>query len=176
MREVPSSPLPLPARHSEYRCCVLQGGTPKRRATTPATASARAGFISACPPTVRRAAAGVVATTTPAVADLLAGVAGLLERAGDGEPGEPLNRQAAGRCRKAGTDPPAIPARIEEGRRRRAAAHAARRWPARRVNDTPGHPAPLVLIGKASRVAPCPAARSRKTADPLPRKAPRLLQ
>ena len=92
-----SSPLPLPARHSEHRCCILQGGTPKRRATTPATA-------------------------TPAVADLLAGVAGLLERAGDGEPGEPLNRQAAGLCRKAGTDPEAIPAWIEEGRRRGAAA------------------------------------------------------
>ena len=119
---MPSSPLPLPARHSEHRCCILQGGTPKRRATTPATASARADFISACPPTVRRAAAGVVATTTPAVADLLAEVAGLLERAGDGEPDEPLNRQAAGLCRKAGTDPEVIPAWIEERRRRRAAA------------------------------------------------------
>jgi len=121
MREVPSSPLPLPARHSEHRCCNLQGGTPKRQATTPTTASARADFISACRPTVRRAA-GVVATTTPAVADLLARVAGLLERAGDGEPGEPLNHQAAGLCRKAGTDPEAIPAWIEEGRRRGAAA------------------------------------------------------
>ena len=71
----------------------------------------------ACPPTVRRAAAGVVATTTPAVADLLAEVAGLLERADDGEPDEPLNRQAAGLCRKARTDPEAIPVWIEEGRR-----------------------------------------------------------
>ena len=157
MQEVPSSPLPLPARHSEHRCCILQGGTPKRRATTPATASARADFISACPPTVRRAAAGVVATTTPAVADLLAEVAGLLERAGDGEPDEPLNRQAAGLCRKARTDPEAIPVWIEEGRRHGAAAHAtARRWPARRVNDTPGHPAPLVLIGESQPSRPVP--------------------
>ena len=110
-REALGAPLLHPARGNAE--------APGNDASNP---SARADFISACPPTVRRAAAGVVATTTPAVADLLAGVAALLERAGDGEPDEPLNRQAAGLCRKAGTDPQAIPARIEEGRRRRAAA------------------------------------------------------
>src|SRR5712671_5718328 len=55
-------------------------------------------------------------------ADLLAEVAGLLEGAAEGDLDEPLVRQAAGLCRKAGADPHAIPAWAEEGRRRRAAA------------------------------------------------------
>ena len=55
-------------------------------------------------------------------ADLLAQVAGLLEGYAEGELGAPINRQAAGLCRMAGADPDAIPAWIEEGRRRRAAA------------------------------------------------------
>jgi hypothetical protein len=55
-------------------------------------------------------------------ADLLAEVAGILEGAREGEPDEPLARQAAGLCRKAGADPEAIPAWIEEGRRRAANA------------------------------------------------------
>jgi hypothetical protein len=55
-------------------------------------------------------------------ADLLAEVAGLLEGASEGELNEPLARQAAGLCRKAGADREAISAWIEEGRRRRAAA------------------------------------------------------
>jgi hypothetical protein len=54
-------------------------------------------------------------------ADLLAEVAGILEGAAEGDLDEPLARQAAGLCRKAGADPEAIPAWIEEGRRRRAA-------------------------------------------------------
>ena len=54
--------------------------------------------------------------------DLLAEVAGVLEGAGEGEPGEPLRRQAARLCRKAGADPAAIPAWIQAGRARRAAA------------------------------------------------------
>jgi hypothetical protein len=54
-------------------------------------------------------------------ADLLAEVAGILEGASEGEPDEPLARQAAGLCRKAGADPEAIPGWAEEGRRRRAA-------------------------------------------------------
>jgi hypothetical protein len=37
-------------------------------------------------------------------------VAGLLEGANEGELDEPLARQAAGLCRKAGADPEAIPA------------------------------------------------------------------
>ena len=49
-------------------------------------------------------------------------MAAILEGAAEGEPDEPLARQAAGLCRKAGADPEAIPAWIEEGRRRRAAA------------------------------------------------------
>jgi hypothetical protein len=55
-------------------------------------------------------------------ADLLAQVTGLLEGYAEGELGAPINHQAAGLCRKAGADPDAIPAWIEEGRRRREAA------------------------------------------------------
>ena len=54
--------------------------------------------------------------------DLLAEVAGVLEGAGEGEPDEPLKRRAAQLCRKAGADPEAIPAWIQAGRARRAAA------------------------------------------------------
>jgi len=80
-------------------------------------------------------------------ADLLAEVAGILEGASEGELGEPVARQAAGLCRKAGADPEAVPGWIEVGRRRRAAARmppfsgglrggAARR----RGGPTPGTP------------------------------------
>ncbi len=55
-------------------------------------------------------------------ADLLAEVAGIFEGASEGELNEPLARQAAQLCRKAGADPAATPAWIEEGRRRRSAA------------------------------------------------------
>jgi hypothetical protein len=55
-------------------------------------------------------------------AGLLAEVAGILEGTSEGELDEPLARQAAGLCRKAGADPEAIPAWVAEGRRRRAAA------------------------------------------------------
>ena len=55
-------------------------------------------------------------------ADLLAEVAGILEGAREGEPDEPIARQAAMLCRKAGADPDAIPAWIAEGRRRKANA------------------------------------------------------
>ena len=55
-------------------------------------------------------------------ADLLAEVAGILEGAREGEPDEPFARQAAMLCRQAGADPAAIPAWIQEGRRRRASA------------------------------------------------------
>ena len=55
-------------------------------------------------------------------ADLLAEVAGVLEGASEGELDELLTRQAAGLCRSAGADPEAIPALIQEGRRRRANA------------------------------------------------------
>ena len=54
--------------------------------------------------------------------DLLAEVAGIFEGTSEGELDEPLARCAAQLCRKAGADPQAIPAWIEEGRRRRAAA------------------------------------------------------
>ncbi len=54
--------------------------------------------------------------------DLLAEVAGVLEGASEGEPGEPLKRQAVQLCGKAGADPQAIPAWIQAGRARRAAA------------------------------------------------------
>lgn len=55
-------------------------------------------------------------------ADLLAQVAGLLEGFAEGELGEPIVRQAAMLCRKAGADETLIPAWIKEGRRRRAVA------------------------------------------------------
>src|SRR5580700_4476703 len=55
-------------------------------------------------------------------ADLLAEVAGVLEGTSEGELDEPLARQAAALCRKAGADPKAIPAWTEEGRRRAATA------------------------------------------------------
>ena len=54
--------------------------------------------------------------------DLLAEVAGVLQGASEGEPGEPVKRQAAQLRRKAGADPQAIPAWIRAGRARRATA------------------------------------------------------
>ena len=54
--------------------------------------------------------------------DLLAEVAGVLEGAHEGELNEPLGRQAAMLCRKAGADVGAIPAWVEIGRERRANA------------------------------------------------------
>ena len=53
-------------------------------------------------------------------ADLLAQVAGLLEGFAEGQPDEPLKRQAAQLCRDAGADEALIPQWIQEGRRRRA--------------------------------------------------------
>ena len=54
--------------------------------------------------------------------DLLAEVAGIFEGTSEGELNEPLARQCARLCRMAGADPEAIPAWIEEGRRRKANA------------------------------------------------------
>lgn len=54
--------------------------------------------------------------------DLLAEVAGIFEGTSEGELDEPLARCAAWLCRQAGADPAAIPAWIEEGRRRSANA------------------------------------------------------
>ncbi len=55
-------------------------------------------------------------------ADLLAEVAGICEGTSEGELDEPLARQAADLCRKAGADLDTIPRWIEEGRRRAAVA------------------------------------------------------
>jgi hypothetical protein len=55
-------------------------------------------------------------------ADLLAEVAGIFEGTSEGEPDEPLARSAARLCRMAGADADAIPAWIQEGRRRSANA------------------------------------------------------
>ena len=55
-------------------------------------------------------------------ADLLAQVAGIFEDTSEGEPDEPLARSAARLCRIAGVDAEAIPAWIQEGRRRSANA------------------------------------------------------
>jgi hypothetical protein len=59
-------------------------------------------------------------------ADLLAEVAGIFEGTSEGRLDEPLVRQAADLCRKAGADLEAIPRWIEEGRRR---AGSARKMP-----------------------------------------------
>ena len=53
---------------------------------------------------------------------LLAEVAGVLEGTSEAGLDGSLARQAAGLCRSAGADPEVIPAWVEEGRRRRAAA------------------------------------------------------
>jgi hypothetical protein len=55
--------------------------------------------------------------------DLLAEVAGIFEGTSEGELSEPIARQSARLCRMAGADPEAIPAWIEEGRRRKANAN-----------------------------------------------------
>ncbi len=68
------------------------------------------------------AAVGALRELAAGRADLLAEVAGILEGTSEGEMDEPLTRQAAMLCRKAGADPAAIPAWIQEGRRRRASA------------------------------------------------------
>jgi hypothetical protein len=54
--------------------------------------------------------------------DLLAEVAGIFEGASEGRHDGPLARFAAALCRKAGADVDAIPAWVEEGRRRAARA------------------------------------------------------
>src|SRR6266513_6276303 len=63
-------------------------------------------------------------------ADLLAEVAGIFEGTSEGELDEPLAQCAARLCRRAGADPAAIPAWIEEGRRRPARRdRPSRSWP-----------------------------------------------
>jgi hypothetical protein len=69
-----------------------------------------------------RAAADALRDLAGGRADLLAEVAGLLEGASEGEPDEPLARQAAVLCWLAGADPEAVPVWVAEGRRRRDAA------------------------------------------------------
>jgi hypothetical protein len=68
------------------------------------------------------AAVAALRTLAGGRADLLAEVAGIFEGTSEGELDEPLCRQAAMLCRKAGADAKAIPAWIEEGRRRAASA------------------------------------------------------
>jgi hypothetical protein len=72
-------------------------------------------------------------------ADLLAEVCGVMQGASEGELHEPLARQAAEPCRKAGAGPEAIPRWIAEGRRRKGCrADAAVLWrPARRRSAAP---------------------------------------
>ena len=66
-----------------------------------------------------------LAFTDPQIRDFAraqAEVAGIFEGTSEGDLDEPLARSAARLCRKAGADPEAIPAWIEEGRRRSANA------------------------------------------------------
>ena len=72
-------------------------------------------------------------------ADLLAEVTGIFEGASDGEPDEPLARQAAQLCRVAGADETLIPQWIGEGRRR---AVVARMRPHSGQPRSPHLPAP----------------------------------
>ncbi len=78
--------------------------TPGRHRTGSATAASALRFLRQ----IRRA-------------ELLAEVAGVEEGFSEGGLDEPLARQAAALCRKAGADPEAMPEWIAEGRRRRAA-------------------------------------------------------
>ena len=84
-------------------------------------------------------------------ADLLAEVAGILEGASEGELDEPLDRQAAQLCRKAGADPEAIPAWIQEGRRRRAAANMPPLSGGLHGGGTPPRGPPLSVTGHLPR-------------------------
>src|SRR5215472_11064274 len=61
------------------------------------------------------AAVAALRELTAGRADLLAQVAGLLEGLAEGQPDEPLRRQAAQLCRDAGADEALIPQWIEEG-------------------------------------------------------------
>ncbi len=79
--------------------------------------------------------------------DLLAEVAGIFEDASEGELNEPIARQCARLCRKAGADPEAIPAWIEEGRRRKANANRPPFSDPRRRR--PGRPGGHVNRGRA---------------------------
>jgi acyl-CoA reductase-like NAD-dependent aldehyde dehydrogenase len=73
-------------------------------------------------PDERDAAVAALRELAAGRADLLAQVAGLLEGLSEGQPDEPLIREAAALCRDAGADPELIPGWIQEGRRRRASA------------------------------------------------------
>jgi hypothetical protein len=73
-------------------------------------------------PDEERAAADALRDLAGGRTDLLAEVAGLLEGASEGELDEPLARQAAVLCWLAGADSEAVPAWVEEGRRRKDAA------------------------------------------------------
>ena len=79
------------------------------------------------------AALAEIRTLAGGRADLLAQVVGIFEGTSEGEPDEPLARSAARLCRMAGADAGAIPAWIEEGRRR--SANARRRSPAAYLRD-----------------------------------------
>ena len=75
-------------------------------------------------------------------ADLLAEVAGILEGTSEGELDEPLVRQAADLCRRAGADETLIPEWIEEGRRR---AESARKMPHSERLSLRAPPAAMVI-------------------------------
>ena len=92
-------------------------------------------------------------------AALLAEVAGILEGASEGELDEPLARQAARLCRKAGADPESIPPWIEEGRRRRAAARMPPFSGGLHGTGTPGRPRHPGLGGEATAPAEQPPTR-----------------
>jgi hypothetical protein len=72
--------------------------------------------------TEHEAAVGELRELAAGRTDLLAEVAGIFEGTSEGELDEPLARQAAQLCRDAGADPDAVPAWVEEGRRRRKRA------------------------------------------------------
>jgi len=87
-------------------------------------------------------------------ADLLAEVAGILQGTSEGELDEPIARSAARLCRQAGADPKAIPAWIQEGRRRSANA----RRPPFPVRDEG-----LLVLPRRCYGASARSARARRT-------------
>jgi len=116
-----------------------------------------------------RAAVAALAELAGGRADLLAEVAGIFEGTGEGELDQPLVRQAAALCLKAGADAEAIPAWIEEGRRRRSAAgrpppSGGVRGPRLASCDTPGSSEIRHRVILRRTVSPMSATKIRLTA------------
>jgi hypothetical protein len=100
-------------------------------------------------------------------ADLLAEVAGIFEGTSEGELDEPLAQCAAWLCRQAGADPAAIPAWIEEGRRRSANARQPP-FSGRRFSGGPGQALGSGQKGGSSLKLPPPSDAHGSVSPPPP--------